>query len=646
MDDQGNDVVNSYNLNSWMSDLHSVIGHLRVSELSLAGSHNCGMDGKAPYVFSHGTCQDDSFLHQLNNGIRVFDIRLMWYWGYGEYNIGVGLKFYHGDASGRTFADMMKDVDQFHQSQSQELVIFDFHSIEAQNPDKAIPFDLIHAHFTNNYGTRLLPRSAVLLTLGEIKAQYPGRNIVLMGPYQLWEKGRDRTYFWPKPWHEWHGRETASNDDVRSFIAGVMSNPPFKDYPWSTSATGYNSIIGPTDIIDHISDWYPTGGDWQRKTNILNFDWVSRKNSKVIRQCIESNITKPASHVFEITKPVPEEVVYGKTVVVTGSGEPGAMVVLGKEGAGGNFGEGQVNAEGVWKIETDLIPAGTFGLTCLQERNGRNSSWAFTVWFGHIDKYPAPDLHFPSYGATVGTLRPEIKGVRGVTNATVRLYVNTIHYGSGAVVANGNWGIQLTRDLPLGKITLEFDQILSGNVSDLSLPVEITVTQKPAKPRIGEQTMGPNWVSFSVLRDTDVASYIYSLNGGPARTTASSYIKFENLLPDTRYSTDIIAVNNLGVQSDVATFQLEYNPVAAPPHNLHVVSNAGRAVTIAWSSPQTEEKLIGYYVKIIKQEGLQFEASYTARFLLVGILTIFQVQAVYGGGRKSEWVNIGVIPKA
>lgn len=182
--------VSAYSLNRWMTDLNWSINHLKLGELSLASAHNSGMDYEAPHSNSYITCQDKSFRHQLDNGVRVLDIRLKWFAGYGDTDVNRGLVFTHNGESGRTFANMLNDVDRFHEANPGEIVILDFHDFSLQRDDKPVPYAAIHAHFMRHYTGRMLPRSARDLTLQQIKARYPGRNMIVAVPPEVYQGGR------------------------------------------------------------------------------------------------------------------------------------------------------------------------------------------------------------------------------------------------------------------------------------------------------------------------------------------------------------------------------------------------------------------------------------------------------------------------
>lgn len=382
--------TNAYNLNSWMADLHSSIKHLIVSDLSLPGAHNSGMDKEGNPNAFYDTCQDKSFRDQLNNGVRVLDIRLRWHSGFGNENINQGLIFAHAGTSIRTFANMLNDLDRFQEANPGEIVILDFHHFEAQRADKPVPYALIYAHFMRHYTWKMLPGKAMTLTLEEIRAQYPGPRIIVAAPRLLWTDGtgdgipaRDRTYFWDKLTHNWVGDGEVTVAELKKYIAVTLKEREELVHifsPWSMSATAYNIMAGPVNMVETLAGWYPVRGEWQRKSNIINFDWCSRSNAIMIKNCIESNILKESMMLPRpvVALPFNESSCVGSRPVIVGTSEVrGATVVFEDAGSFFNYGTAEVREDGVWfgQFYKDIMTS-SFRLICYQVLNGKRSAYS------------------------------------------------------------------------------------------------------------------------------------------------------------------------------------------------------------------------------------------------------------------------------
>ncbi|EJM72635.1 Variant-surface-glycoprotein phospholipase C [Pseudomonas sp. GM55] len=274
----------SYKLNSWMGDLHSRIGHLRIGQLSLAGAHNSGMDKEAPYWNSYITCQDRSFRHMLDNGIRSFDFRIRWYFGRGEDSDA--FYFFHKQDSGRTFKEAMLALNYFWLENRGELIIIDLQKIVSSS-NRAVPYRSLYNAIMRDHGWKLLPRSAASLSIDQIKKQYPGRHLIIAAPTEL--ANLDTTYFWERITGRWIGKDLSNATELKAYITEVMRNPPSNSMPWSMSATTYN-WLGPGHIGNELSSWYSTHGEWQQKSSIISFDFCTRTN--FVHNCIQSNLTK------------------------------------------------------------------------------------------------------------------------------------------------------------------------------------------------------------------------------------------------------------------------------------------------------------------------------------------------------------------
>ncbi|WP_448647537.1 hypothetical protein [Pseudomonas mohnii] len=554
------DVTSTYRLNSWMADLYSSIKSLRIGQLSLASAHNAGMDYEAPYSNSYIACQDKSFRNQLDNGVRVLDIRLRWFSGYGDDNVNSGLIFYHSQTSGRTFANMLHDIDRFQETNPGEIVILDFHELSQQRSDKPIPYAAIHAHFMGHYTGKMLPRSASTLTLEQIRAQYPGPRIIVAVPNEVCAGGRDNTYFWNKINHEWAGDGIVELDRLLAHIESVMANPPSGTAPWSLSATVYN-IGGPRAIISDLVQWFPKFGDRIKKCNIINFDFCSRNSALAVQQCIESNILKGSR--LAITSPVPGGWYLNGASSVKGGGMPGATIELYDRGAG-SYDGGVVNAQGVWEARVDLHPVWNHPLACRQTINGATSDWSEFVTFNVLASVPTPIISTPTNGSTVDARKPLISGYNGVPGATVRFYEEgsgAILYGTAIVEPDGTWESRPDVALPAGRFRLTCDQFDSGWTSGYATESAFTVPDFPNSvielwvEKYGTRT-DIQWRTDP--EDIGKVSFVCYLNDGNEKATSGNSASYDYLSENSTYRATVFAINAAGLRSEPAeiTFRI------------------------------------------------------------------------------------------
>ncbi|WCM51019.1 hypothetical protein OH720_29470 [Pseudomonas sp. WJP1] len=647
--DDNPEPASSFSLNNWMTDIHSYVKDFRLCQLSLPGAHNAGVDKDIAQNDSYDACQDHAIYHQLENGVRVLDIRIKWYSGVAGGFFDKFISIHEG--MGRNLGYILNEVVRFLEGHSGEIVILDFHDIQSGSNAPA-PYKELHEALVSGYQKYMLPVSASSLTIAQIKEQHPGPRMVIAVPSYVWrtpEPIRDRSLFWQQVEHRWIGQSMVNTDELKGYIAGVISDPPPAEELWSTSATAFSLIGGPLDIISYLKSWYPANGDWQAKSNIINFDWCARSNADLVCQCIESNKIKTPRAVLEITSPVNGDFVDDEYVVVRGTGKAGAIVDLYESGSGYySYGNGQVNvATHTWEIRTRFIPRGAFNLTCIQRFDGKESRWANTVSFTHGLR-PAPVLYRPDAGAVTQSVRPLIKGGDAQVGATVRLYVGDEIYGTAIADSQGNWDLVLIRDLPLGPRSLTFDQVVNGQVSARSQATFITVSDKPSKPTLSRTEVGPGWVEIYLHRNDDIANYTYSLNGGPGKVYYSNLYKFNGLVLGETYYAEVISTNSQGVNSDIATFPLNYAAEIPAPTNFHVISNGGRSVTMGWNAPAPLAglQLAGYSFgpagvgnhHVVNPVG-------TFDNLITNWPTEMQVRAMYQRGLVSGWVSLVVFPK-
>lgn len=276
--------LTSYQRKSWMGDLRSFIGNKKLWQLSLPGTHNAGMDRYANYSNSYITCQYDTFWYHLESGIRVLDIRLKYFSGYS--NTGLRFRHTHSQESGRTLSEMMNAVREFLQKNPTEIVILDIHELSTQR-GTPVPFQELHNYLVGEFSWALIPRTAVNMTMNEIRANYPRGGIVLAAPSGL--SNLNPTLIWSQINHRWAGSGLVSTSRLYSHIDSVMRNPPAAGALWSMSATCYSGW-GVQNIKSELDSWYSIGSEWQRKSNIINVDFFN--DSEIVRNCIESNLRK------------------------------------------------------------------------------------------------------------------------------------------------------------------------------------------------------------------------------------------------------------------------------------------------------------------------------------------------------------------
>lgn len=264
--------------NTWMGDVLD-IGRLRLTDIVWPGTHNSGMDRKAPdydSVFGNWTtCQNDSFAWQLANGARAFDLRLGYTanWQHPQFYC-----HHNGYSSGRTLDELMTAVTTFLDQNRDEFIVLDFH--ELGDAEKPFDFQRFNELVMARLGSRAIPHSDALLTIDQLKRNSTQRRIIIAAPAK---RELDEDYFWFRIKHKWSGKRFTDTTDLQTHIRTSLEGAPYPLSLWSLSATSYSVLGGPQHIKNHINDWFHTTRDWVTRCSIISTDFF--EESEIVRLC-------------------------------------------------------------------------------------------------------------------------------------------------------------------------------------------------------------------------------------------------------------------------------------------------------------------------------------------------------------------------
>ncbi|AWM92150.1 phospholipase [Pseudomonas sp. 31-12] len=269
----------------WMSNVLD-IGRLKLTDLVWPGTHNAGMDKKAPnYEVVLGnwtTCQNDSFAWQLANGARAFDIRL----GYTAGPQDPVFYFHHnGYQSHRILDELIDAVTAFLDENPDEFILFDFHQLgDASKPfDHSQLYDLLMRRLR----LRLISAWGAFRTIEQLKSDSSQRRIVLAAPPNLAVYSDN---FWPSITHKWNGKVFTDASDLHSHIRTTLIDAPYTTFLWSLPATCYSLLGGPQHIKTQINDWFHTTRDWVTRCSVISTDFF--EESEIVRYCWSANSMK------------------------------------------------------------------------------------------------------------------------------------------------------------------------------------------------------------------------------------------------------------------------------------------------------------------------------------------------------------------
>lgn len=275
------------NYSRWMTDNAAAIANMKLHQLALPSAHNAGMDKSQLWGPEElwAACQTKSFGFQLEAGARVLDLRLhdasyrkVEGNHYPTFHFKEVFVFMHGIVKGRKLENCINEVRNFAINNPGEIIILDFHDYNKGN----------YAHdsvsrclkYFNPILERLIPPSAQDLTIGEIRAQFPGKNIII-----AWAHGNG---FWGKLNHSWIGKNSVSENEIVDFCKSMMAEPLTN--LWSLSATAYSNS-GPVAMNSSHRLWGDTIFKPGHQTgNIINVDFIERTG--IVDRCIALNIAR------------------------------------------------------------------------------------------------------------------------------------------------------------------------------------------------------------------------------------------------------------------------------------------------------------------------------------------------------------------
>lgn len=275
----------AFDKQKWMGHVLD-IDQLKLTDIIWPGSHNSGMDKKAPnHKFVTGnwiTCQNDSFAWQLENGARAFDLRL----GYRDSGGRPVFYFHHnGHESGRLLDELVETLTAFLDRNPDEFVVLDFHQLG--DGDNAFDHQQLNDFMLRRLGSQLIPFSDSMSTIGQLKSASSRRRIVLAAHYSA---GLDQQFFWPQIPHKWTRQVFTDTGTLERHIQTTLKDAPLESFIWSLPVTCYSLLGGPANIKHKINDWFHSTRDWVTRCSIISTDFFDE--SEIVRYCWVANSMK------------------------------------------------------------------------------------------------------------------------------------------------------------------------------------------------------------------------------------------------------------------------------------------------------------------------------------------------------------------
>lgn len=578
------------NYSRWMTDIGANIEHLQVHELILPEAHNAGVDQKGAGwpTDQWGACQDDTFTYQLRNGVRALDLRL--YRDSKEMYTHKEYIFKHGSYHSRRYLnDCLHGVLEFAEQNPGEIVILDFHLIELEDRES----DAVR---TIEYvlGKRCIPNEASYFTIGRIRKQYPGRNVIVALQHSTW-------FCWPKVEQTWTGSNFNNTQELRLHIIDEMTNQPKRRWLWSVFAAGYNAF-GPVRYPPSAPHWSSffdsTKSSFHRKPtngNLINIDFFA--GTGVVDKCINatrerankastsfptrlatSNITTHSIH-LKWERPADNETIRYYRILQNGkivSNTPDTEYVA------TGLNDGTTYYFQVYAFFTSgsgaaaAISATTIGIpdttkpskpTDLKFVHFENSSVALLSWSAATDNVAVTHYEIYRNGIRVDTLDSQHTSYPVTAGAVFT-------YKIRALDAAGNFADS-------DPLTMAPDQ----------LPPSKPINLKAVDTAVNSITL--EWSSSS--DNVGVTGYQVYRNNTPIETINTAVYTDRGLNSDTDYHYKVRALDAAGnfTDSDPLTARTAGETSPTKPTNLRILID-GTFSVLVWDSPSDSARIVSY----------------------------------------------------
>lgn len=267
-------------LGHWMELYGPVIKNTPLNKLTLVCTHNSGTYSMvSPFGEPWTSCQDLSIFDQLNQGVRVLDLRV----GSddGEFILC------HSDwRTNVKLEDALNQVKNFISRNSKEVVVLDFHSFEVI--DGEVDENKLQQLVTNTLGSLIYPYPGHTPSLNEM---WETQSRVIVS----WCNGKSKPdAFFPTIDQKWFDKDNLG--DLHSAIEDEMKKNHDNGELWSTCAIITPRLSNPTPIqaiTPELSNWFQAGGEWAKEANIIAADFVEKTN--IIQQAISECLIKAVS---------------------------------------------------------------------------------------------------------------------------------------------------------------------------------------------------------------------------------------------------------------------------------------------------------------------------------------------------------------
>lgn len=268
---------------SWMEYYSGLLGRLTLTEMTLPGTHDSGtchpeLVAGTPWIRT----QVLSLAEQLDNGIRVLDLRI------GQNSPGNYILCHDTWKTRYSLGDALKEVKDFLDSSSKEIVILDFHRFVILGGG-SYDFVRLKQQITSDLSGYCLPPSSSGNTLATIWSSENHKERVVVA----WNAGSPDSYMWPGVNQRWYS-DANSLPKLYQCIKTDMLSPPAG--MWAACSFEKSGMFATPhhnakETNPTITNWYFGGSEFCEKANIISVDFF-REFTNIVQASVIGSLLK------------------------------------------------------------------------------------------------------------------------------------------------------------------------------------------------------------------------------------------------------------------------------------------------------------------------------------------------------------------
>jgi len=293
---QGPDPVKASWTKSWMKIFSPAIGHMKVRDLCIPGTHDSGtysMELKIADPWAK--TQNLTIKEQLEAGVRCIDVRT----GCQPSKKGTDEEFVMTHDVWKTtvtMRDCLSQVLAFCHENPQEVVVLDYHRFVTYSDGDHFDHSSLTHLITTQLGAALVPHSECKTGIADLAQK--GMQVVV-----CYSNGARPSQLWPGLSQHWY-ESAKSLDDLQKAIekdlgsnAAMQPEAPLDDSDnlWSICCVLPAEVLRPIPCLAPDCDnWFFAGSRWAGKANVISVDIVEK--TFIPMHCVCENLLRATTN--------------------------------------------------------------------------------------------------------------------------------------------------------------------------------------------------------------------------------------------------------------------------------------------------------------------------------------------------------------